>query len=142
MASENVYAAPQTDLTPPDIAVPDDILKKIKTGWVVALISAALTLVLTGIAINGTSVMGFTAWNGVDALIALALAFGIYKKSRVCAVIMLVYFMAAKLIMISQTGRFDGIVMAVVFLVCYFQAVMGTFAYHRFIKDAAQPGTQ
>src|SRR3546814_18215970 len=99
MATENPYSAPVARVSDPEttkIEVPDEILKKIKLGWVAALFSAGVTLAVTLLAMSGTEMLGFSAWELFDVALILGLAFGIYKKSRTCAVLMLAYFIVAK----------------------------------------------
>lgn len=134
MAVENPYAAPAASVANPMLEVPENIRKKIKQGWVAALVSAGITLVVTLIAMTGTEIMGFSAWELIDVGLILGLAFGIYKKSRTCAVLMLVYFIIAKIIIIADTGKASGLPMAVVFAYFFWQGIAGTFAYHRYAK--------
>jgi hypothetical protein len=134
--SENPYAPPRAavGLAPVESLVPDAILKKIRNAWVAGLISAGITLVFTLLAVSGTRLIGFGAWQLLDVALILALAFGIYRKSRVCAIVMFVYFVASKIMLISQTGNASGIVMALIFLYYYALGIQGTFAYHNHIK--------
>ena len=73
----------------------------------------------------------------IDVIIGLILAFGIYKRSRVCAVIMLIYFIVGKIIYYNEMTYyginldFQTIVVALVFIYFYAQAVRGTFAFHK-----------
>ena len=114
--------------------VPEVILKKIRNAWVAGLLAACVTLVFSLLAVFGTSIAGFSAWEFIVVALAVGLTFGIYRKSRVCAVAMLVYFIIAKIILISETGNVSGIVIALVFLYFFVQGVQGTFAYHKHIK--------
>lgn len=134
--STNPYAPPTSDVTIEDVTpeVPAEILKKIKGAWVAGLISAAMTLLVTVLTISGSKVAGFNAWNFIDVVLILALAFGIFKKSRTCAVIMFAYFVISKILIVMNTGRFDGAVMAIAFLYFYAQGMAGTFAYHKHLK--------
>lgn len=128
----NPYSPPQADvqLHQPTPVVPAAIAKKIKSAWIAGLISAAMTLlvVLVGVA-------GFNVWNLLDVALILALAFGIYKRSRTCAVMLLVYFAVSKIITVAETGKATGIVLGLVFIYYYGQGVVGTFAYHRHVKS-------
>jgi len=135
--SHNPYAPPDSkvDLAHVEPSVPEPILKKIRNAWVAGLISAGITLVVTLVAISGVSLMGFTAWQLLDVIFILGLTLGIYKKSRVCAVAMLGYFVASKIMLISETGKPSGLVTALIFIYYYWQGVMGTFAYHRVKKS-------
>jgi serine/threonine-protein kinase len=72
----------------------------------------------------------------IDVALILGLTYGIYRKSRVCALLMLVYFLISKLIMIEHDSKGSGLVMAVIFLYYYVQGVLGTFAYHKHIRVA------
>jgi serine/threonine-protein kinase len=141
MASDNPYTPPasvvQDVASAPAIEVPDAILKKIKGAWIASIVSASLTLILILVAISGTKVYSFDAWALIDVALMLGLAFGIYQKSRTCALIMLVYFSYAKIALMSQGAPASSIPMALVFLYFYWQGVVGTFQYHAFLKKAS-----
>jgi serine/threonine-protein kinase len=135
--SDNPYDAPKANVDrPADVpAVPDDVLKKIKNAWVAAVISGSITLIFTLIAMAGTSIAGITAWGMVDVALIFGLAYGIYRKSRTCAVVMLVYFVLSKILMMAQTGQPSGIVLAIVFAYYFAMGVAGTFQYHKLARD-------
>lgn len=136
------YETPKANLVSPEgIEVPKDILKKIKAGWIVALISGVMTIALIGVAM-GTGALGdmFDWWSSIDVILIFALAFGIYMKSRTAATIMFVYFLLSKIWFIVETGKPGGIVLSLVFLYFYLQAMIGTYQYHKFVKEAAQGG--
>lgn len=61
--------------------------------------------------------------------------FGIYKKSRTCAVLMLLLFAANKVIMWFESGSVSGLPVSLIFLYFYFMGVVGTFQYHKIIKQ-------
>src|SRR5512137_1150006 len=71
--------------------------KAIKNAWTAGIISGVLTLIVTIAAMAGYSILGFSALNLLDVAVIGGLTFGIYRKSRTCAVIMLIYFMGSKL---------------------------------------------
>lgn len=130
--SENPYTAPKSNVALPTLepAVPAAILKKIKNAWVAGIVSGCITLAVTLLAIFGTSLLGFSAWELFDVALIFGLTFGIFKKSRTCAVLMLTYFVCSKILMMVS-GHMNGLPMAVVFIYFYFQGVLGTFAYHK-----------
>jgi hypothetical protein len=138
--STNPYAPPKSDveLEEKDLAesVPEDVLKKIKQAWVAGIISSAVTLVATLVAMSGVKVLSYGAWELIDVALLLGLTYGIYRNSRVCAVLMLVYFLAAKLIMLRNGGQGGGLVLGIVFLYYYARGVMGTFAYHKHMRQS------
>jgi serine/threonine-protein kinase len=135
--TQDPYAPPQSklaDVEIPEPAIPADVLKNIKGAWVAGSISGLITLAVTLFAIFGQSVLGFTAWELFDVAFIFGLTFGIYKKSRTCAVLMFVYFIIAKILIISQTGNASGLLMAALFAYFYAKGIQGTFQYHRIVQ--------
>ncbi|MCK5887908.1 hypothetical protein [Alcanivorax jadensis] len=133
---KSVYEPPSSDVDlSKSIEIPEDISKKIKNGWIAAIISGVMTLGVMLLAIN-TGAMGdlFDIWTGVDVIIIFLLAFGIYKKSRFSATFMFAYFLIAKILIIVETGKPSGLIMSMIFLYFYFQAMIGTYQYHKIIK--------
>ncbi|XLZ70596.1 hypothetical protein ABT364_01135 [Massilia sp. SR12] len=129
----NPYLPPAADVAIEHAApeVPAEIQKKIKQAWIAGTISGSMTLLFTLLAVSGTQAVGFNAWNFIDVVLIFGLAFGIYKKSRACAVLMLVYFIISKIIIAIETGSVSGTVLAVIFIYYYAQGIAGTFAYHK-----------
>jgi hypothetical protein len=140
MEPENPYAGPSVQFADPmQFEVPEEIRKKIKNGWVAAIISAAFTLVITLLAMSragsvGAAPLELASIQLVDVALLLGLAFGVYKKSRTCAVLLLIYFVASKIIIAMEGGKAGGTIMGLVFIYFYGQAVVGTFAYHKLKK--------
>lgn len=116
----------------------DEALGMIKGAWIAGLISTAITLAVTVLAMSGNPLLGFDAWNLLDVALILGLTFGIYKRSRTCAVIMLAYFVLSKYLLMVEAGKPTGIPMTLVFLYFYGRGVLGTFRYHR-LKQAPAP---
>ena len=130
--SDDPYATPKAPVVrdaPPEVP-PAPVLAKIKGAWIAAVVSGSITLVVILIALGGTSIMGITSANFVDVALIFGLAFGIYRKSRTCAVLMFVYFVASKILMMKQAGAPSGLLLAVVFAALFFQGIVGTFQYH------------
>lgn len=136
MDAENPYKAPLSFLEARAVEVPADVLKKIKNGWVAGCISGGLTLVVL-FAMSGAELPGIDAWMLVDVALIFGLTFGIYRKSRTCAVIMLVYYLVSKILIMIETGKPGGLFMSVLFAYFFWQGVSGTFAYHRFLREAS-----
>ena len=78
----------------------------------------------------GVDIAGLNGFALLDVVLIFALAFGISRKSRACAVAMLIYFVASKIIMMVQTGHPSNVVGLILFGWLFLQGVKGTFAYH------------
>lgn len=109
---------------------------QIKQAWIAAVCSGAITLVVANAAMVGTSLSGFTgAWELIDVALIFGLAYGIYRKSRACAVAMLVYFIISKIVIVATTGQAAGIALAAVFCIFFVRGVTGTFAHHKLLES-------
>jgi hypothetical protein len=139
MENPNPYQAPQGPVgpSPNEAYVPEDVMKKIKNACGVGLFSGGITLLLALIAISGTSVMGFTGWELIDAGIILGLTFGLYRKSRVCAVLLFVFFVGNRILMLASGGPMSGLIVAAVFAYALAQGILGTFEYHKWTAKRA-----
>jgi serine/threonine-protein kinase len=82
-------------------------------------------------AMSGTAVRGFDAWSLLDVALIFGLSFGIYKKSRVCAVLMLAYFIVSKIVLMLEAGKPSGLLVALIFAYFYVQGIRGTVAFHK-----------
>jgi len=138
MPSSKTNPPPIPNTTNASPEMPPEIGKQIKSAWVAACISGVVTLVMTLIAMAGVDFLDFDAWNLVDVALIVGLAFGIYKRSRVCAVTMLVYFVASKILIMVQTEKPTGLVLGLIFGYFFWQGIRGTFAYHK-LKSAVAP---
>lgn len=136
--SDNLYAAPQARIADrAQVRVPGDITSKIRNAVVAGMIVAALQLVLVAIGMTGRTEVGLDAWSLIDVVLVAGLTFGVHRRSRVCAVILLALFVVGRLMYMVETGKPNGILVA--FVVAYYLArgVQGTFQYHAFMKDPA-----
>lgn len=141
MSTPNPYAAPTTPVADVTPDIPADIAKKIKGAWVAGCISGVMTLALTLFVMAGNAALGFSVWSLLDVVMIFGLAFGIYKKSRICAVVMLLYFVVSKVVLMMESPAASGLLVSLVFLYYYAQGVAGTFAFHRFkARQAAEAG--
>lgn len=113
-----------------------DIAKKIKNAWVAGAISGGLTLVVVLIAIfSGKDIAGIDAWSLIDVVFILGFSYGVYRKSRTCAILLFVIFLLSKVITWVDSGRPSGLPLALVFLWYYAQGIVGTFAYHKALRE-------
>ncbi|MBI5188679.1 MAG: hypothetical protein HZA07_06380 [Nitrospirae bacterium] len=105
--------------------------KAIRSAYIAGIISGVITLIVTLAAIGGVSIMGFDIWNFLDVFFIFGLTYGIYKKSRACAITMFVYFIGSKLLFFSELGlSAGGLFGAILFGYFFLQGIRGTLAYH------------
>ena len=140
MSEHDPYASPQASIgeaaTRP-IEVPEDITAHIRYGWIAAMVSGVLTLAIALVAMAAEWQHSlFNAWSLVDVALIAGLGYGIYRKSRTAATLMFAYFLLSKILIIVETGKPNGLVLGIVFLVFYFRAMTATFRYHAFIQHA------
>jgi hypothetical protein len=121
-----------------------DAKNKVKVAWVAAFGVAGMTLALIASNMasgNEIAGVGSPAWTLIDVMLTLIFGVGIYRYSRWCAVLMFAYYSIDKLITIFVLKQTPS-VLAIVFLVCFFQGIQGTFVYHRLKRQAEAPITE
>lgn len=140
MDPSNPYQSPAASIRatgkplPQDI--PEEIRKDIRNGAVAAVITFALTLGMTWFYVYVRPEEGVTdAWSFLDVGLIAALAFGIWRKSRVAATAMLIYFVLSKILEVVDTGKPGGILLTIAFIYYYYKAMVATYRYHRFLKQ-------
>lgn len=114
----------------------------IRNGAIAAMISAALAAAF-GIAGFFTSSTNATLnylldpWILLDVALLVVLGVFVWRKSRVAATLLLVYFIASKLMMWAELGKAQGVFMTIIFLYFYANAMRGTFKWHANYRPAA-----
>ncbi len=122
----------------------DKAESKVKGAWMAGVASGTVTLVFTLVAMK-KNVWDFTISNLGDVLLIYTAAFGIYRKNRACAILLLVYFITAKvliwmrLVMITDLPKavwVGYLLFASLFFYFFFEGVRGTFVWHRLEREA------
>ena len=120
---------------------PEAAAKATRIAALAAGASALLTLVMIGLATRqGGPFAGYLdAWSLLDVALLAGLGVGVYRKSRVSAVLLLVYYLVSQVTMRIQLNNTSGLAVAALFVLLYVQGVRGAFAYHRLTGEAG-PG--
>lgn len=103
----------------------------IRSAAILAFIAGLITLLIIF-----TGKFGFNMYNLLDVFLFWGLSFGILKKSRTCAIIVLVYHLLNRIDMFRRTQSLSisfGLV-SIIAIVIYFLGILGTFAYHKKLK--------
>ena len=108
----------------------------IKDAWVAGLISIGATIIITLSYITGLgNGVGWGSINQItllDMAITAVLSFGIYKKSRVSAIVFFFYFIYMRIIMPwMDDSVLIGVPFALIFIYFIGKGVRGTIAYHK-----------
>jgi hypothetical protein len=113
----------------------DKIDKAIRGAWIAALIVAARTLVMSMVwmlaDVPTPFAELFNAWTLIDAGASCAFAYGIYRRSRACAVGMLVLFVGGQVMSRLETGVTNGVIPKVIIAVLLARGVSATFQARR-----------
>lgn len=105
--------------------------RAIKRAWIAALVCGGITLVVGLIAIGGMQLVpGFNGWVLLDSAILFGLAFGVYKRSRICAILLVAYGAFNEVYMISS-GIDKPHPLRLIFIYFYFRGMVAVFAYHK-----------
>ncbi len=109
----------------------------IKQGWIAGVIIGSLSFLIWFIAMlkNDTSVNGIeiTAYSIIDIFLIFGLSYGIFRKSRISAIILTVYFFFIKmlqLLTIEFPQNLFAILGLIIILPFFIRSVIGTVQYH------------
>jgi hypothetical protein len=107
--------------------------------WAAVFVAAVTALFATISALSSQEVVGVDPFAYVDAVAFAVIAWRIRRRSRVFAIAGLALFTVEKIFQFTtQPLALVGVFMAIVLLVCFINAVRGTFAYHRMRVASAQ----
>ncbi|NGX88508.1 hypothetical protein GW579_15625 [Rahnella sp. Lac-M11] len=109
--------------------VPKAINRLIKNGWTGAVASALITVALDVYFWTSGVRNLLVYFNLIYVFVTCGLAYGIYRRSRVCAVLMLLLFVLDK-VYAPVTYSSGNIVFFVMFMMFFSGGVVGTFWYH------------
>lgn len=116
--------------------------KAIKNGGIAAMISAAITTLfgIAGLFTNSDNAeikYYLDPWILVDGLLIVVLGFFIFRKSRIAATLMVIYFAGSKIISWYELGKPTGLLMSIIFFAYYFTAMRGTYIWHSTYSNAS-----
>ncbi|MBL4874176.1 MAG: hypothetical protein JKY41_12510 [Rhodobacteraceae bacterium] len=110
----------------------DKALKSLKVGAWVATIHGALIAV--NVLVNWSE-RPSGQFALIDAIIFLLCGFGMFKKSRFAAVIMILLAGTKLVISISESNNYFNQLLSIVFIILYFQAIRGAYTLNAIRKS-------
>jgi len=103
--------------------------RMIDLGWAVAVLWGVLRLVAV-LWLRRASDGYEAAWL-IDPALILLLAYGLYRRIRACAVLLLVYVVVELWLAFHATGRPSGLGVALLLEVSFLTGLRGALLYHR-----------
>jgi S1-C subfamily serine protease/Tfp pilus assembly protein PilF len=114
--------------------------KAIQRAWFAALVCGGATLTFALFALGGRQLVpGLNAYAIIDAATLFGLGFGVYKRSRICAVLLLAYTAGSEIWIISSGAAVKPSPLRLIFIYFYLRGMLAIFAHHRRIQPAAIP---
>ena len=108
----------------------------IREAWIAGILSALATLYVSVAGVNGANL-----WCLIDVVFISGMTFGIYKKSRVCAIIMVIYFFINRLLRVDLLLKSPSmLIMTILFGWAFISGIIGTFVYHKMAKAEGNSG--
>lgn len=119
-------------------------MASIKRAVIAAIISAGVTVITTIVVlVTDVQLSHINLLSFIDAVVILGLAFGVSKKSRICAVLLLMYYAIGQMSVWMTMENFATLPMTILFCYFYVQGIRGTIAYHNFvIPENAEDGNE
>ncbi len=133
-----------------DISDEESCRKAIRNGGIAALVLAALTAVIAIVAMNTTTddpdlAYLLDPWIIVDAILLAVLALFVFRRSRVAATVLLVYYTLSKIMLWIEIGAPKGLLVSALFFMTFLTSARATFAWHstyrHYFIDPAQQGS-
>ena len=115
--------------------------RHIRNAWIVGIISAVATLVFSAIGAYSQTVRfryGLDTWSLIDVAIIAGLTFGIYKKSRFCALSLLIYYVLGKIAAAAYGGQFGHGIGILIFGYFLFRGTVAAFQIHRHLIETGR----
>lgn len=120
----------------PSLRTSESVDKAIQQGVVASLICAAITTVIIVLAMTGVmQLFGIGPEAFFDVAIFCAIAFGIWKKSRVAALSGLLFYLLQQAFTVIEQGRFS--ILMILFTLFFVNSVRGTFRWHQNQRETA-----
>jgi hypothetical protein len=114
-------------------------MKRAKDASLAAYVSCALTVILSiGAAYSQKNAAPLLMLP--DAALVAGLAYGIQRYSRICAAVLVVYWIIAKWSLWQEFSPGPlGLLVALAFWLSFIGGLVGTVNYHRFKREPIQP---
>ena len=107
---------------------PDIAKRAVRDATFTGLFALAVSLALTLVYASGAGFAHVDLFNWIELIVLAALSVGLWRGSRIAAVMMLVFFVGTKLYFWIDEQAFIGMPIALVMAWFFWRGVRGTFA--------------
>ena len=130
---ENTEKKPGRNFFWPEITSPEAALKAIRTAFNFGIFLCGAMVVVSILPFFGFSLLGFGLTDVVEVVVWGFLLWGLKRKSRVCAIVLIVYYVVSKvLFMIEQPGHAASSFSWLIIVTLYFvNGARGVFRYYQ-----------
>jgi len=111
--------------------------KLIKDAYIAGGLVAVATLIGSVLSLFGIKVFNIDIYGFIDVIILSSLSFGLYRKSRVCAIFLLIFYLFSRVVQIPfvvKNNLYASYIVAIVFIYYFVQGIIGTVYYHKLSK--------
>ena len=130
-ASPAMTPAPTKALS---MKTPQEIDRAVRTACFAGVIAGVMILFQTWTTLSRVGASGATFFGLFSGALMFALAYGMTRYNRACAIMMLLFYTTGKLLAVfTQANRlsvFTGLI-ALVFVFAFVRGIQGTFAHHK-----------
>ncbi|MGH7493628.1 MAG: hypothetical protein ACREOO_14720 [bacterium] len=120
----------------PKVDTIEDAKAASRAGAWAAIFVAAMTGVVAILAFAGIQIFGqvkIEVWSLIDSALFILIAWGLFRYSRVAAVVGLLLYLVERIVMMAS-GLTGGLIVSVIIILMFIGAVRGTIAYRRLTK--------
>ena len=103
-------------------------IQEMNTAFWASLFSIAITLVFI---LVWDGEYWIDIWSLGDVVLMGSLSYWIYRKSKLSAIFMFIYFLISKIIAFTETKNGAGVVMWIIFIYLYYRGMMGAISYYK-----------
>jgi hypothetical protein len=123
------YTQPKVSVDCPVSQAERKAIRKIRYGFMAGLAYVLITLLIEYATASFLSQSGFypTLWRLFCLFILLVLVFGVFFKSRVCALLLLLFFITNT----TAHSSWNHPLLPMIILFCLVQSVIGTVQFHK-----------
>jgi len=115
-------------------------MRDIRYAWVAALVSAVLTAGMVFlVSYLELPVFGFSLFSAINVVVLLAGAYGVWRRSRTAAVLLVVFFIVSQVSLRLEYPEvgYSTSFLSVLFCILYWRGAVATFRLHRLESEEA-----